>query len=97
MPVQTILVQMEKAGQDEAGKGALLSGSIPISITAARLTYADSERKVHYEGGVLAKGADFTASAKTRRRLPLIPAVKPRIIRHLPVPASLTAWSPRTT
>jgi len=30
-----------------------------------KLTYADSERKAHYEGGVQAKGADFTASAKT--------------------------------
>jgi lipopolysaccharide export system protein LptA len=37
----------------------------PIAITAARLTYADSERKVHYEGGVRAKGTDFTATAKT--------------------------------
>jgi len=63
--VQTILVQMEKAGAGRAGKGSPLAGSIPISITAAKLTYADSERKVHYEGGVLAKGADFTASAKT--------------------------------
>jgi len=35
----------------------------PISITAARLTYADSERRVHYEGGVSAKGQEFTASA----------------------------------
>ncbi len=63
--MQTILVQMEKAGAGRAGKGSPLAGSIPISITAAKLTYADSERKVHYEGGVLAKGADFTASAKT--------------------------------
>ncbi|HEY3973548.1 MAG TPA: LptA/OstA family protein [Candidatus Sulfotelmatobacter sp.] len=39
--------------------------SSPISITAAELTYADSERKIHYEGGVAAKGADFTASAKS--------------------------------
>ena len=42
-----------------------LGGSSPISITAAKLTYADSERKVHYEGGVVAKGAEFTATAKT--------------------------------
>ena len=41
------------------------SGSSPIAITAAQLTYADSERRVHYEGGVLAKSADFTATAKT--------------------------------
>ncbi len=37
----------------------------PISITALNLTYSDSERRVHYEGGVVAKGADFGASAKT--------------------------------
>jgi lipopolysaccharide export system protein LptA len=42
-----------------------MGGSSPISITAAKLTYADSERRVHYEGGVVAKAADFTASAKT--------------------------------
>jgi lipopolysaccharide export system protein LptA len=75
-PVQTILVQVEKAGTNGstgtrkgtlkgAGKASPLAGSIPISITAAKLTYADSERKLHYEGGVVAKGADFTASAKT--------------------------------
>ncbi len=75
-PVRTILVQAEKAGAETtlpaeqtggrgAGKGIRLAGSSPISITAAKLTYADSERRVHYEGGVIAKGADFTASAKT--------------------------------
>jgi len=37
--------------------------SDPIAITATKLTYADADRKVHYEGSVLAKGADFTASA----------------------------------
>jgi lipopolysaccharide export system protein LptA len=75
-PVQTILVQTEKAGpeatappeknrQKASRKGTSLAGSSPISITAAKLTYADSERRVHYEGGVVAKSADFTASAKT--------------------------------
>jgi lipopolysaccharide export system protein LptA len=79
-PVQTILVQGEKVqaektakekpapidkGAAKAGKGPSLSGSTPISITAAKLTYVDSERRVHYEGGVTAKGSDFTASAKT--------------------------------
>jgi lipopolysaccharide export system protein LptA len=46
-------------------KPSPLGGSSPISITAAKLTYADSERKVHYEGGVMAKGVEFTAAAKT--------------------------------
>jgi lipopolysaccharide export system protein LptA len=36
-----------------------------VTITSARLTYADAERLAHYEGGVIAKGASFTASAKT--------------------------------
>ena len=78
-PVQTILVQAEKVqpektgkeklaptdkGAAKAGKGPSFSASTPISITAAKLTYVDSERRVHYEGGVTAKGSDFTASAK---------------------------------
>ena len=85
-PVQTILVQAEKAQTERAPtrsgkpenspptakvagklpvKASPLGGSSPISITAAKLTYADSERKVRYEGGVVAKGAEFTATAKT--------------------------------
>jgi lipopolysaccharide export system protein LptA len=80
-PVRTILIQADKLQADKSkpdngpearktagkktGKAASQAGSSPISITAAKLTYADSERKVHYEGGVLAKGADFTTSAKT--------------------------------
>ena len=35
----------------------------PIAITGRQLTYVDAERKAHYDGGVVAKGADFTASA----------------------------------
>jgi lipopolysaccharide export system protein LptA len=57
--------QIEKMDGKPSGKTASRAGSTSISITAAKLTYADSERKVHYEGGVVAKGADFTASAKT--------------------------------
>jgi lipopolysaccharide export system protein LptA len=75
-PVHTILVQTDRAKGERAlqsgktagkkpGKAIPLGGSSPISITAAKLTYADSERRVHYEGGVLAKGADFSTSAKT--------------------------------
>ena len=97
-PVQTILVQTEKAkaerdqtekspvdaaapqapGKKSSPFGAATTAatkkdgispapdrSSPITITANQLTYADSERRVHYDGGVIAKGADFTASAKT--------------------------------
>jgi lipopolysaccharide export system protein LptA len=37
----------------------------PVAITSARLTYADAERIAHYEGGVIAKGTSFTATAST--------------------------------
>ncbi len=78
-PVQTILIQGEKAQGEKTqpgpesspggGKGsekaARLGGSSPITITATSLTYADSERRIHYEGGVTAKGSDFSAAANT--------------------------------
>jgi lipopolysaccharide export system protein LptA len=37
----------------------------PVAITSARLTYADADRKAHYEGGVIAKGTGFTVSSST--------------------------------
>ena len=77
-PVLTTLVQSAK-DDDQAGPGtthattpASAAGTAgktartsPIVITGARLTYADDERKAHYEGGVTAKGTDFTAVAKS--------------------------------
>ncbi len=72
-PVHTILVQQEKPGQEKSEAASVansskkekspLGGSSPITITARKLTYADSERIVHYDGGVVANGVDFTASA----------------------------------
>ena len=72
--VETVLFQKESSrkGPEEASKKARSGekkrtspdGPSPIAITAMRLTYADSERKAHYEGGVVAKGADFTASSQ---------------------------------
>jgi lipopolysaccharide export system protein LptA len=68
-PAQTVLVQIEKPASkpdiQPAAKTLALGRSSPITITAKRLTYVDSDRKVHYEGGVLARGGDFTASART--------------------------------
>ena len=68
-PAQTVLVQLEKPpasspATQPAAKTLSLGRSSPITITAKRLTYVDSDRKVHYEGGVLARGADFTASSR---------------------------------
>jgi len=69
-PAQTVLVQIEKPAASKpdtqpAAKTVSLGRSSPITITAKRLTYVDSDRKVHYEGGVLARGTDFTASSRT--------------------------------
>ncbi|HTT23846.1 MAG TPA: LPS export ABC transporter periplasmic protein LptC [Candidatus Sulfotelmatobacter sp.] len=69
VPVQTVLVEVEKASEKapDAHQGAIPgpARTSPITITARRLSYVDSDRKVQYEGGVLAKGADFTASSRT--------------------------------
>ena len=69
-PVRTILTQGEKSPDSPTSsrppdKKSALGRSSPISITAKRVRYVDSERQVHYEGGVFAHGTDFTASAKT--------------------------------
>jgi len=75
-PVQTILFQANKFHPNKVQPSKDESQSTqksakdptdlsPITITSSLVTYADSERRVHYEGGVLAKAAEFTASAKT--------------------------------
>ncbi|HXP16100.1 MAG TPA: LptA/OstA family protein [Terriglobales bacterium] len=50
--VSTVLVQTEKTGK-----------VTPVKITSARLSYADSERRAHFEGAVEAKSADLTITA----------------------------------
>jgi lipopolysaccharide export system protein LptA len=64
-PVLTTLVQAEKPDAGAVVKTESKNRTSPIAITGMRLTYADAERKAHYEGGVNAKGADFTAVAKS--------------------------------
>jgi lipopolysaccharide export system protein LptA len=51
-PVSTMLVQVDKKGQ-----------VTPVAITSAQLTYTDSERKAHFDGGVEAKGEDATITS----------------------------------
>jgi lipopolysaccharide export system protein LptA len=69
-PVETTLFQSEKplprgSNATAKGKPGIPSGASPIRISAPKLTYMDSERMARYEGGVAAKGDQFTASAKT--------------------------------
>jgi lipopolysaccharide export system protein LptA len=69
MPVLTTLVQAtkpsSKSGSASQGKSKSQAVASPVTIASARLTYADSERRVHYEGGVDVKCADFSLHAKT--------------------------------
>jgi lipopolysaccharide export system protein LptA len=52
-PVSTVLVQVDKSGK-----------ATPVTITSARLNYADAERKILLDGGVTAKGSDTTLTAQ---------------------------------
>jgi lipopolysaccharide export system protein LptA len=66
--VSTVLVQADKvqAGkvQTEGSPVDKSEKSTLIAITSTRLTYADNERKAHFEGDVVAKEADVTITAK---------------------------------
>ena len=53
------------AGEHKTKKSEEKPESSPVTITSARLTYADAESLAHYEGGVVAKGTGFTMSANT--------------------------------
>ena len=50
-------VSMVLVGTDKNGKAT------PVNVTANRMTYRDSERKAHLEGGVTARGADLTITS----------------------------------
>jgi lipopolysaccharide export system protein LptA len=68
-PVSTVLIQPEKKVAEAVPSTEKRPGktqkNTALAITGSRFTYTDAERKAHYEGGVVAKGADFTASANT--------------------------------
>jgi lipopolysaccharide export system protein LptA len=46
-----------------ADSEAKLDASSPVTITSDRLTYADPDRRAHYNGGVTARGTGFQATA----------------------------------
>jgi lipopolysaccharide export system protein LptA len=56
--VSTVLVQSGGAEKSASGNPTV------IAITSNHLSYADNERKAHFEGDVAAKGADVTITAK---------------------------------
>src|SRR6266568_9574904 len=50
--VSTVLVGIDNRGR-----------ATPVSITSRHLTYRDSERKIHFEGGVMVRGSDLTVTS----------------------------------
>jgi len=56
--VSTVLLQNDHSEVNGTAR------STPVVITSTRLTYADNERKAHFEGDVTAKGSDVTITAK---------------------------------
>jgi lipopolysaccharide export system protein LptA len=73
-PVSTVLVR--PAGKSLSGKTSYKAedkakgkpednSAAVVTITSSRLTYADDDRKAHYEEGVVAKGDGFTATSNT--------------------------------
>ena len=92
-PVQTTLFQSEKpspggSNANLKGTAGIPPGASPVAITAPKLTYMDAERMAHYEGGVAAKGDQFTASAKTADAY-LLPAGQSVKNRSAPTAAQL--------
>jgi lipopolysaccharide export system protein LptA len=65
-PVSTVLVETNNSQTNKpqtansVGKSNRVNKWIPMTITSARLTYIDNERRVRLEGGVAAQGADLT-------------------------------------
>ncbi|HTU41324.1 MAG TPA: LptA/OstA family protein [Candidatus Aquilonibacter sp.] len=76
-PVSTVLVQADQPEKEKSNARSIplseskakkhATSDMPevVAITSARLTYTDAERQAHYEGGVTAKGTDFSATADT--------------------------------
>ncbi len=95
--VSTVLVQAsDKArpgkdqhqGENRANKHPEGTLAEVVAITSSRLTYADSERQAHYEGGVVAKGPGFTVTANTADAY-LLPRTKTLSNQQLSSPGRL--------
>jgi lipopolysaccharide export system protein LptA len=51
--VSTVLVGVDKSGK-----------ATPVTITSSHLTYRDSERKAHFDGGVMVRTSDLTITSR---------------------------------
>jgi len=76
--VSTVLIATDKGGK-----------SMPVTVTANRLTYLDSERRVHFEGGVTMHGSDMTITSNRMDvflQKPVVDSANPRNRPEAPAP-----------
>ncbi|MGA8765255.1 MAG: LPS export ABC transporter periplasmic protein LptC [Candidatus Sulfotelmatobacter sp.] len=98
-PVSTVLVQSRKTtvseGERNTNDRTMNTTSVTkpvatsaVAITSALLTYSDADRHAHYDGGIQARGSDFTASAKSADAY-LVPRAQTSINQALGGPSQL--------
>jgi lipopolysaccharide export system protein LptA len=59
-PAKPLQKDEDKSKKKPDGK---LDQASPVTITSARLTYSDADRRAHYDGGVTARGTAFEATS----------------------------------
>jgi len=64
-PPKSVEVKNPAKGEVKAKRKAANKADDTVAVTAARLTYADADRRAHYEGGVVATSTAFTAAANS--------------------------------
>ena len=83
--VSTALTSTDKNGK-----------STPVHVTSDHLTYHDSERKAHYEGEVVARGADLNVTSKQMDVFftPITESVEPRPASSVVNSSTVTVATP---
>jgi lipopolysaccharide export system protein LptA len=87
IPAEKIAVPGD-TGESKANKKSTVGAARTITITSASLTYADNDRRAHYEGGVMAQSPAFKASADAMDVF-LLPRSQPTGSQALTTPGQL--------
>jgi len=75
-------------GSKESSRGTRNAGEEVLDIHSSRLTYVDGDRQAHYAGGVVARSAEFTATADTADAY-LLPRSQGLNVQQLVTPSRL--------
>jgi len=92
-PVTTVFVSQDKDGRQT-----------PTNVSAARLTYQDSQRQARFEGGVVLRGGEITVTAEQvdaylvaarSTAAPATPAAGPSQLDHIVAVKNVTVEEPK--